>query len=127
MLENLLSLYREIRSDLCQRAQLPTLRLRYYQNLMRISLLFALALGGCSSFDKLHVTSYQTVTGKEASPWSLGCLVTVENRKKRYVGLNSSPCEHIGIGDRAAFLHDREVVFWINDKPFNVQSASLKK
>jgi hypothetical protein len=43
------------------------------------------------------------------------------------VGLNGSPCEHIGIGDKAAFLHDREVVFWIDEKPFNVQSASLKK
>jgi len=87
---------------------------------------FVLFASGCSWIDGFHVTAYQTVYGTEASPWPSGCLVTIESRTRRYVGLHGEPCAHINIGNKAVFHHASDVVFWIDDKPYIVKSASKK-
>ena len=92
----------------------------------RVTLGLVLFTSGCSSMDGLHVTAYQTVYGAEASPWPSGCLVTIESRTRRYVGLHGEPCAHIAIGDKAVFNHASDVMFWIDDKPYSVKSASKK-
>jgi hypothetical protein len=92
----------------------------------RVTLGLVLFASGCSSMDGLHVTAYQTVYGGEASPWPSGCLVTIESSTRRYVGLHGEPCDHIAIGDKAVFKHAPDVMFWIDDKPYSVKSASKK-
>jgi|HubBroStandDraft_6_1064221.scaffolds.fasta_scaffold300765_3 hypothetical protein len=87
---------------------------------------FVLFASGCSWMNGLHVTAYQSVYGAEASPWPSGCLVTIESRTRRYVGLHGEPCAHIAIGDKAVFNHEPDVIFWIDDKPYSVKSASKK-
>ena len=67
-----------------------------------------------------------SVYGAEASPWPSGCLVTIESRTRRYVGLHGEPCAHIAIGDKAVFNHEPDVIFWVDDKPYSVKSASKK-
>jgi hypothetical protein len=92
----------------------------------KIALGLVLFAGGCSRINGLHVTAYQTVYGKDASPWPSGCLVTIESRTRRYVGLHGEPCVHIAIGDKAVFNHKPDVIFWIDDQPYSVRSASKK-
>src|SRR5450631_3423625 len=92
----------------------------------RATLGLALFASGCSWMNGLHVTAYQSVHGPEASPWPSGCLVTIESRTRRYVGLHGEPCARIAIGDKAVFNHEPDVIFWIDDKPYSVKSASKK-
>ena len=95
-----------------------------WKNLTSLFLVFVLVASGCSWVDGLHVTAYQSVYGADASPWPSGCLVTIESRTRRYVGLHGEPCAHIAIGDKAVFNHEPDVIFWIDDKPYTVKSAS---
>jgi hypothetical protein len=83
-------------------------------------------LSDCSASSELKVVEYKTVSGSAAAPWPSGCLVTVENRTQRFAGLYGLPCDHIQIGDRAAFHSKGETVFWVNDIPYTVSSASSR-
>ena len=83
-------------------------------------------LTGCAVSGDLKVVAYKTVSGADSTPWPSGCLVTIENRTQRFVGLYGMPCDHIQIGDKAVFHKQGDTVFWINDIPYNVQSAGAR-
>ena len=85
-----------------------------------------LAISGCNSSNDFHVTAYKTVEGAASGPWASGCLVTVENRTQRIVGLYGLPCAKIQVGDKAVFNHKGDNVFWINDIGYTVRSAQAK-
>jgi len=85
-----------------------------------------LAISGCNVSNDLHVTSFKTVEGVESAPWPSGCLVTVENRTQKIVGLYGLPCSKIQVGDKAVFNHKGDNVFWINDIGYTVRSAQAK-
>jgi hypothetical protein len=85
-----------------------------------------LVVSGCNASNDLHVTSFRTVEGADSAPWPSGCLVTVENRTQKLIGLYGLPCAKIQIGDKAVFNHKGDTVFWINDNPYNVRSAQAK-
>ena len=85
-----------------------------------------LVISGCNISNDLHVTSFRTVEGAESAPWPSGCLVTVENRTQKIVGLYGLPCAKIQIGDKAVFNHQGDSVFWINDVGYTVRSAQAK-
>jgi hypothetical protein len=107
-------------------AILGSVRLRVLKGMKKITLGLVLFACGCSMVNPLRVTAYQTVYGAEASPWPSGCIVTIESRTRRYVGIHGEPCGHLAIGDKAIFNHAPDVVFWIDNKPYSVQSASKK-
>src|SRR6266478_381982 len=92
----------------------------------RILLIALLVACGCGPKDEMRVTSYRTVTGAEAAPWLSGCLVTVESKTLRVVGLYGLPCNRIQIGDRAVFNHKGDTVFWVNEIGYSVRSAEAK-
>jgi hypothetical protein len=85
-----------------------------------------LVISGCNASNDFHVTAYKTVEGAESRPWPSGCLATVESRTQKIVGLYGVPCGNIQIGDKAVFNHKGDTVFWVNDAPYNVQSAQAK-
>ena len=74
----------------------------------------------------LHVTSFRAVEGAESAPWPSGCLVNVEDRTQKIIGLYGLPCAKIQIGDKAAFNHKGDTVFWVNEIPYTVRSAQAK-
>ena len=86
-----------------------------------------LAMSGCNASSDFHVTAYKTVEGADSAPWPSGCLVTVENRTQRIIGLYGLPCKKIQIGDKAVFNHKGDTVFWINDIGYTVRSAQAKR
>jgi hypothetical protein len=92
----------------------------------KITLVLLLVSAGCSSSQELRVTSYRTVESAEAAPWPSGCLVTVESKTQRVVGVYGVPCDHIQIGDLAIFNHKGDSVFWVNNAPYSVKSAQAK-
>jgi hypothetical protein len=85
-----------------------------------------LVVSGCNVSNDLHVTSFRSVAGAESWPWLSGCLVTVENRTQRIVGLYGLPCAKIQVGDKAVFNHKGDNVFWVNDIGYTVRSAQAK-
>jgi len=85
-----------------------------------------LVVSGCNVSNDLHVTSFRSVVGAESWPWLSGCLVTVESRTQRIVGLYGLPCAKIEIGDKAVFNHKGDNVFWINEIGYTVRSAQAK-
>ncbi len=85
-----------------------------------------LAISGCNVSNDLHVTSFRSVAGAGSGPWLSGCLVTVENRTQKIIGMYGLPCDKIQIGDKAVFNHKGDTVFWINDIGYTVQSAQAK-
>ncbi len=84
---------------------------------LRFAILHAglLAISGCNVSNDFHVTAYKTVEGADSAPWPSGCLVTVESRTKKMIGLYGLPCKKIQIADKAVFNHKDDTVFWIND------------
>jgi hypothetical protein len=85
-----------------------------------------LMLSGCSSSsNQFQVTDFKMVYGAEAAPWRSACLVTVENRTQRFTGLHGLPCEHLEIGDKAAFNKDHSI-FSVNDVPYSVRSVQTR-
>jgi hypothetical protein len=102
-------------------------RLQAEQTMRKILFpVLALFLFGCNISNDFHVTAFKTVTGDDALPWPIGCLVTVENRTQKVIGLSGVPCEHIQIGDKAVFNQERDTVFWVNDYPYNVHGAQSR-
>ena len=85
-----------------------------------------LVVSGCNVSNDLNVTAYKTVEGAASGPWASGCLVTVESRTQKIVGLYGLPCAKIQIGDKAVFNHKGDTVFWVNSIPYTVQSAQAK-
>jgi len=85
-----------------------------------------LAISGCNASNDFHVTAYKTVEGAASGPWASGCLVTVESRTEKVVGLYGLPCAKIQIGDKAVFNHKGDTVFWVNEIPYTVRSAQAK-
>ena len=85
-----------------------------------------LVVSGCNASDDFHVTAYKTVEGAESAPWPSGCLVTVESRMQRIIGLYGLPCAKIQVGDKAVFNHKGDTVLWINDIGYTVRSAQAK-
>ncbi len=85
-----------------------------------------LAISGCNASDDFHVTAYKTVEGAASGHWAVGCLVTVENRTQRIIGLYGLACAKIQVGDKAVFNHKGDNVFWVNEIPYAVQSAQAK-
>jgi hypothetical protein len=85
-----------------------------------------LVVSGCNASNDLHVTSFRTVEGADSAPWPSGCLVTVENRTQKIVGLYGLTCDKIQIGDKAVFNHKGDTVFWVNNIPYTVRSAQAK-
>lgn len=83
-------------------------------------------LSGCNISNHFYVTSYQTVSGEDATPWPVGCLVTIENRTQTVIGIKIDACEHIKIGDKGVFNKESDKVFWINDEPYHVRSAQAR-
>jgi len=100
--------------------------------LRRMRLRFAIlpaglmAMSSCNAPNDLRVTAYKTVEGAESAPWPSGCLVTVESRTQKIIGLYGLPCKKIQIGDKAVFNHNGDTVFWINDIGYSVRSAQVK-
>jgi len=84
-------------------------------------------MSGCKAPNDLRVTAYKTVEGADSAPWPSGCLVTVESRTQRIIGLYGLPCKKIQIGDKAVFNHKGDTVFWINDIGYTVQSGQAKQ
>ena len=95
---------------------------------MKFAILFVglLAMSGCNASNDFHVMAYKTVEGADSAPWPSGCLVTVESRTQRIVGLYGLPCKKIQIGDKAVFNHKGDTVFRINDIGYSVRSAQAK-
>jgi hypothetical protein len=91
-----------------------------------ILLVGLLTMSGCNASNDFHVTAYKTVERPDSAPWPSGCLVTVESRTQRFVGLYGLPCKKIQIGDKAVFNHKGDTVLWINEIPYTVQLAQAK-
>ena len=93
---------------------------------LAIASLIVLSLSGCTSGDQFHVTAFRTVEGAEARHWNIGCLAIIESSNQRIVGLYGLACKNIQIGDVAVFNHKGDTVFWVNEIPYEVQSAKVK-
>ena len=100
--------------------------MRVQETMKRVFLISLLFACGCSSGDQFHVTAFRTVQGAEARQWNIGCIAVIENNNQKIVGLYGLACKNIQIGDNAVFNHKGDTVFWVNEIPYEVQSAQLK-